>query len=93
MLTKRVEAEVIEGIIAGLMLLFGLGVLYILYEALTIPSPDPILIVVVLLILVLIAILGVILVGVKLWEQGLKSHEYHEETHEKIENNKESNKS
>ncbi len=82
---KRVEAEVVEGVIASLMAIFGAGALYILYKALAMPDPNPLLVIVELLILLLIGILALVLVGVKLWEQGMESHQYHEETHEKLE--------
>jgi predicted PurR-regulated permease PerM len=82
---KRVEAEIAEGIIASLMAIFGAAALYILYRALSLLNPSPILVVVELLILLLIGILALILVGIKLWEQGIESHEYHKETHDKLE--------
>jgi hypothetical protein len=82
---KRVEAEIVEGVIASLIAIFGAAALYILYMALSMPDPSPLLAIIELLILLLLGILGLVLVGVKLWEQGLESHDYHEETHQKIE--------
>ena len=85
MFKKRVEAEIVEGVIASLMAIFGAAALYILYKALAMPNPSPLLVIVELLILLLVGILALVLVGVKLWEQGMESHEYHEATHEKLE--------
>lgn len=84
MLSKRVEAEIVEGVLASLMAVFGAGAIYILYRALTLASPDPLLVVIELLILLLIGILAIVLVGVKLWEQGLKSNQHHKTTHQKL---------
>lgn len=67
-----------------MMAIFGAAALYILYRALSMVNPDPLLVIIELIILLLLGILALILVGVKLWEQGLESHEYHKETHEKL---------
>jgi predicted PurR-regulated permease PerM len=84
-LKKRVEAEIVEGVIAVMMALFGATAIYVLYKALILSRPDPLLVVVELMLLLLVGILALVFVGVKIWEQGIESNQHHKKTHQKLE--------
>lgn len=64
------------------MFLFFLAAVGILWKGMNLQSPNPLIIVVVMMILILVAILGVMLMLVKLWEQHRNSTELHLETHQ-----------
>ena len=64
------------------MLLFGIAVIVIFVRALKLAQPDPLIIIVELLLLLLIAVLGLIYVCAKIWEQHISPDYLHKRTHE-----------
>ncbi len=69
LLEKRVNAKILEGLIMALMVIVGVVAIYILFAAIEMPSPNPILLLVEIMLFQIIAILGLTLVVLKVWEQ------------------------
>jgi hypothetical protein len=71
MLKRRVQARMLERILFVLMLVIGIAIAYIFFAVQKLSDPQPLALVVVLLLLVIASILGLTVVLLKVYEQGM----------------------
>lgn len=83
-MSKRVSSDIIENTLKIFMILTALAAIYILYIALNMQTPDPMLAIIELLLIILIVNLGFGVILVKIWEQHMSPDYVHKKTHERI---------